>query len=226
MTAEAREAARAAAVERLMENGVVFEAPFSAVIDDGVSVARGVFIGAGVALRNGTVVGAGSRIEHGSVIDGCNVGQSCVINASQLFGSTLERGVTVGPYAYIRPGCHLGEGSRVGSFVELKNTRVGPRTNIPHLSYVGDADVGRHVNVGCGVITANFDGREKNKTTVGDDAFLGSNSVLVAPVKVGEGAVVAAGSVITGDVPPHALGIARGRQAVKEGWALGREKNW
>ena len=217
---------QAAIVARHIENGVVFQTPASAVVGGGVTIAPGVFVGVGVVLSGNTSVGAGCRLEYGAVVEDCVVGEDCVVNASQLRGSVLERGVTVGPYSFIRPGCRLCEGSHVGSFVELKNALIGPKTNIPHLSYVGDAEVGRHANVGCGVVTANFDGAGKHKTVVGDEAFVGSNAVLVAPVTVGGGSVVGAGSVITKDVPPNALAVARGRQFVKEGWAEGRERNW
>jgi len=138
----------------------------------------------------------------------------------------LEDRVRVGPYAHIRGGCRLRAGAFIGAFVELKNADVGANSFVAHLTYIGDADIGGHVNVGCGCATANFDGISKHRTLVGDDAFIGCNSVLVAPVSVGEGSVVAAGSVVTEDVPPEALAIARSRQVVKEDWAKDREKNW
>ncbi|GHV32468.1 hypothetical protein FACS18949_03470 [Clostridia bacterium] len=197
-------------VEKHIAGGVKFTLPDCVIIDETVTIGAGTTIDGAVVLRGNTVIG-------------CN----CTINASQIYDSALDDGVTVGPYAYIRPGCHLAGGARVGSFVELKNTRVGKDTNIPHLSYVGDADIGEHVNFGCGAITANFDGEKKHRTEIGHGAFIGSNAVLLAPSKIGAGAFVAAGSTVTGEVPDYALAVARVRDTViREDWAKERERNW
>jgi len=126
---------------------------------------------------------------------------------------------TVGPYAYLRPGADVGRDARIGDFVEIKNSRIGDESKVPHLSYVGDAEVGQRVNIGCGVITANYDGVNKHRTIIRDDAFIGSNSNLIAPVTVGAGAYVVAGSTITHDVPDDAMAIAREKQTNKEGYA-------
>ena len=146
------------------------------------------------------------------------------INASQVYGSTLERGSDVGPYAHIRPGCHVGEGCHVGAFVQLKNCRLGDGAKLSHLTYVGDADVGERVNFGCGTVTSNYDGFDKHRTVIGDDVFIGCNTNLVAPVEVGRGAYIAAGTTVTRDVPPDSLAIGRTRQEVKEGWAERRRR--
>ena len=131
---------------------------------------------------------------------------------------------TVGPFAYIRPHCRIGSGVKVGDFVELKNSTVGNDTKISHLTYVGDSDVGRHVNFGCGTVTVNYDGHTKFRTVIGDDAFIGCNTNLVAPVQVGSGAYTAAGSTITDDVPADSLAIARSSQVNKRQWAAKRKK--
>ena len=125
----------------------------------------------------------------------------------------------IGPFAYIRPNCHVGRGVKVGDFVELKNAGIGEGTKIAHLTYMGDADVGKNVNIGCGTVTVNYDGTSKYRTVIGDNAFIGCNSNLVAPVRIGAGAYTAAGSTITNDVDDNALAIARSRQVVKRQWA-------
>jgi len=138
--------------------------------------------------------------------------------------SIIEAGATVGPFAHLRPESVVRSGARVGNFVELKKTVVGKGSKVPHLSYMGDATIGEDVNVGAGTITCNYDGEVKHETVIADGAFVGTNSSLVAPLKVGEGAYIGAGSTITEDVPPHALALGRGRQVIKEGWALKRKK--
>ncbi len=155
---------------------------------------------------------------------GVTVGDGCTVHAfSHLEGATLGEGVSVGPYARLRPGTLLEAGARVGNFVELKNATLGPGAKANHLSYLGDATVGARANVGAGTITCNYDGARKHCTVIGDDAFVGSNSALVAPVTVGAGAYVGSGSVLTEDVPDGALAVARGRQVVKPGWAATRK---
>ncbi len=151
---------------------------------------------------------------------------------SHLVGAHVGKGVSVGPFARLRPGTRLGEGSRIGNFVEVKEAVLEAGAKANHLSYIGDAFVGANANIGAGTITCNYDGADKHRTTIGKDAFIGSNSALVAPVEIGEGAYVGTGSVITENVPPDALALARGRQTIKEGWAsrlrglksLGRKK--
>ena len=156
---------------------------------------------------------------------GVVVGDACVIHAfSHLEKAELAPGVQVGPYARLRPGARLAEGARIGNFVEVKNAAIGAGAKVNHLSYVGDAEVGARANLGAGTITCNYDGVNKHRTVIGEGAFIGSNSALVAPVAVGAGAYVGSGSVITDDVPPEALALGRARQAVKPGWARGKGK--
>lgn len=159
-----------------------------------------------------------------AVVNGCTVGSGVVINASQVNESTLGDGCDVGPYAHIRPNCTVGARCHIGAFVQLKNCVLGEGTKMSHLTYVGDADVGSGVNFGCGTVTTNYDGFEKHRCTIGDGAFIGCNTNLVAPVCVGGGAYIAAGATITKDVPPDALAVARARQENKEGWAARRRK--
>ncbi len=166
-----------------------------------------------VEIGEDTVVEPFTSI-HGSV----RIGRDCVIRHSYLLDCTLEDGVSVGPFAYLRPGTVLRAGAKVGTYVEVKNSDIGPDSKVPHLSYIGDADVGARTNLGAATITANYDGREKHRTTIGSDVKTSVDTTLVAPVTVGDGAYTGAGSVITEDVPPGALGIARARQVNKEGY--------
>jgi bifunctional UDP-N-acetylglucosamine pyrophosphorylase / glucosamine-1-phosphate N-acetyltransferase len=184
---------------------------------------------AGVTLIDpGSVhLAADTRFERDVVIEpfvvfgpGVSVGEGAVIHAfSHLEGAEVGPGVSVGPYARLRPGARLARGSRVGNFVELKATELGEGAKVNHLTYLGDASVGAGANVGAGTITCNYDGFAKHRTTIGEGAFVGSNSALVAPVTIGANAYVGSGSVITDSVPEDALAVARGRQAVKDGWA-------
>ena len=153
------------------------------------------------------------------MLTGCTVGDRTTVNASQGTDSIIGEDTTVGPFAYIRPGCTIGSHCRVGDFVELKNSVIGDGTKISHLTYVGDSDVGKRVNFGCGTVTVNYDGNHKYRTTIGDDVFLGCNTNLIAPVTVEDGAYTAAGSTVTEDVPADSLAIARARQVNKPGWA-------
>jgi bifunctional UDP-N-acetylglucosamine pyrophosphorylase/glucosamine-1-phosphate N-acetyltransferase len=146
------------------------------------------------------------------------IGPGSTVVSAQVLASELEEGCSVGPFAYVRPGCRLERGARAGSFVELKNTVLGPGARVPHLSYVGDAEVGEQTNIGAGNITANYDGFRKHRTTIGARVKTGSDCVFVAPVSVGDDAMTGAGSIITHDVPEGALGIARARQTVIEGF--------
>jgi bifunctional UDP-N-acetylglucosamine pyrophosphorylase/glucosamine-1-phosphate N-acetyltransferase len=153
---------------------------------------------------------------------GVRVGEGAVIHAfSHLEGARVAAGASIGPFARLRPGADIAEAAKVGNFVEIKKAVVEAGAKVNHLSYIGDARVGAGANIGAGTITCNYDGFEKFHTDIGAGAFVGSNSALVAPVVIGDGAYVGSGSVVTGDVPPDALAVARGRQHVKEGWAAG-----
>lgn len=206
--------------DRWMAAGVTLIDPDSVTIDDTVELAVDVVIEPQTHLRGRTQIGAGSRIGPGSLIENSRLGQNVTAMYSVVSESVVESGTRVGPYAHLRGHVHVGNGCRIGNFVELKNATLGDRTNVAHLSYLGDATLGERVNVGAGTITANYDGVKKHPTVIGDRSKTGSNSVLVAPVTVGADVTIAAGSVITDDVPDDSLAIARARQVVKPGWRL------
>lgn len=219
---------RAAAVLRrrtlddLMASGVTIVDPNNTYIDQGVKIGRDSTILPFTFLLGNTEVGSGCTIGPGSKITDCMIGEQVEIQYSVAIASRIGSGAVVGPYAYIRPGTVVGEQVKIGDFVEIKKSTIGKGSKIPHLSYVGDAVIGEKVNVGAGTITCNYDGKNKYQTILEDNAFIGSNTNLVAPVKVGQGAVVAAGSTITKDVPPNALGVARERQTNVEDWVKRR----
>jgi bifunctional UDP-N-acetylglucosamine pyrophosphorylase/glucosamine-1-phosphate N-acetyltransferase len=210
---------RDSVVERHIENGVRFVDRFAAYIDPRVTIGAGTVILPGTILRGGTTIGRDCEIGPNSMVRDCTIGNGTTINASQLNESTVGDHTNVGPFAYVRPNSHIGDEIKVGDFVEVKNSTIGNGTKISHLTYVGDSDVGEHVNFGCGTVTTNYDGFKKHRCTIGNHAFLGCNTNLIAPVKIGDGAYTAAGSTITKDVPDDALAIARERETVKEGWA-------
>ena len=211
--------------EELLAAGVTLEDPATTYVDDEVSVGPDTVIHPGVTLQGSTRIGArcelhsGVRIVDSAVGDDVTVNNFCVIT-----GSRVEAGGRIGPFAHLRPGTAIGETARVGNFVELKQATLGPGAKANHLSYVGDAAVGAGVNIGAGTITCNYDGESKQRTTLEDGAFIGSGTQLVAPVTVGRGAYVAAGSCVTRDVPPEALAVARGRQRNKPDWAARRRR--
>ena len=187
-------------------------------------VAPGAVLMPGTILRGHTTVASGAVIGPNSLLENAAVGQGSTVNASQIYDSTVGRHTNVGPFAYIRPGCTVGDDIKVGDFVELKNSTVGDGTKISHLTYVGDTDLGQRINLGCGTVTVNYDGKQKYRCTVGDDSFIGCNTNMIAPVTIGKGSYVAAGSTITHDVPEDALAIARARQINKPGWASDRRE--
>lgn len=216
--------ARHMGVERLLSQGVRVMDAESVYVGPQVTVGEDTVLLPGTILRGRTVIGTGCEIGPHTMIRDCVIGDRVVVNASQLNESTVEDEATVGPFAYVRPNCHVGKGVKVGDFVELKNSTVGEGTKISHLTYVGDTDAGAHINFGCGTVTVNYDGEKKFRTVIGDRAFIGCNTNLVAPVTVGEGAYTAAGSTITEDVPPDSLAVARDRQVVKKNWVKRRRK--
>ena len=219
---EAELTARNYGAYRLLESGVRIMDPNTCYVGPRVKVGEGTVILPGTILRGETVIGAGCELGPNSMVRDCTVGDNVVVNASQINESTVDAGTKIGPFAYIRPNCHVGANVKVGDFVELKNSTIGDGTKISHLTYVGDSDVGCRVNFGCGTVTVNYDGISKYRTTIGDDAFIGCNTNLVAPVRVGDGAYTAAGSTITDEVPADSLAIARPRQTVKKQWAARR----
>ncbi|MDN5292919.1 MAG: bifunctional UDP-N-acetylglucosamine pyrophosphorylase / glucosamine-phosphate N-acetyltransferase [Eubacteriales bacterium] len=207
----------------LMLSGVTIIDPATTYIEAGVKVGRDTIIYPQTYLEAGTEIGERCVIGPFTRIAQSVVGNDCTILASFVVESKIGNGVNVGPYAYLRPGTEVADGVRIGDFVEIKKSRIGTGSKVPHLSYIGDTTIGVGVNIGAGTITCNYDGVNKWPTIIGDGAFIGSNTNLVAPVEVGEGAVVAAGSTITKKVPPGALAVARERQYNIANWALRRK---
>ncbi|HEY6445667.1 MAG TPA: bifunctional UDP-N-acetylglucosamine diphosphorylase/glucosamine-1-phosphate N-acetyltransferase GlmU [Acidobacteriaceae bacterium] len=214
---------RLATARRLMASGVTIFRPETVTIDSGVEVGPDTVIEPYVQLLGETRIGSQCRIRSYSVLDHVTLGDNVLIrNSCVLAESHIEKGSEIGPFTHLRPGCHIGENAHIGNFVELKKTRLGADSKANHLSYLGDAQIGSGVNIGAGTITCNYDGVNKFPTVIEDGVFIGSDSALVAPVVIGEGSYVAAGSVITEDVPADALALARARQVNKPHWAKNR----
>jgi bifunctional UDP-N-acetylglucosamine pyrophosphorylase/glucosamine-1-phosphate N-acetyltransferase len=211
-------------LERLMLAGVTVTDPATTYLDADVEVGQDTELAPLTFLEAGTRVGVRCRLGPNVRLVGCTVGDDATVSQCVAIGSAIASRATVGPFASLRPGSELGDGAKVGTFVEVKQSSIGPGSKVPHLSYVGDADIGAGVNVGAGTVFVNYDGADKHRTTVGDGAFIGSDTMLVAPVTVGEGAQTAAGSTITKDVPPDALAIERSDQRTIEGWAARRRR--
>jgi bifunctional UDP-N-acetylglucosamine pyrophosphorylase/glucosamine-1-phosphate N-acetyltransferase len=212
------------AASALMRAGVTIEDPDRFDVDEGVEVGEETVIEPNVRLLGRTRVGPGCRLGAGSVLRDTVVGEGVTVNPYTVTDDArLERGAIVGPFSRLRPGADIGEEAHVGNFVEVKKTRLGKGSKANHLAYLGDARIGERVNVGAGTITCNYDGERKNPTVIGDGAFIGSDSILVAPIEIGAGAYVAAGSTLTDAVPPGALALGRARQSNKEGWAEKRQ---
>jgi bifunctional UDP-N-acetylglucosamine pyrophosphorylase / glucosamine-1-phosphate N-acetyltransferase len=204
--------------EKWMVAGVTLIDPNSITIDDTVELQPDVIIEPQTHLRGNTTIQTGSRIGPGSLIENSQLGENVTVQYSVVTDSIIQSGTRIGPYAHLRGHAQVGANCRVGNFVELKNTQLGDRTNVAHLSYLGDTTTGNKVNIGAGTITANYDGVNKHRTIIGDRTKTGSNSVLVAPVTLGDDVYVAAGSTVTEDVPDNSLVIARSRQVVKQDW--------
>ncbi|HLW54013.1 MAG TPA: bifunctional UDP-N-acetylglucosamine diphosphorylase/glucosamine-1-phosphate N-acetyltransferase GlmU [Candidatus Angelobacter sp.] len=214
---------RARKCAELMAAGVTIYRPETCTIDAGVQIGADTILEPFVQVLGATRIGSDCRIRSYSVIsDSRLTGNVLVRPGCVIDGAEISEGAIIGPYAHLRPGSEIGEGAHVGNFVETKKARLGRRVKANHLSYLGDAEVGADVNVGAGTITCNYDGEKKHVTVIEEGAFIGSDSTLVAPVRVGKGAYIAAGSTITDDVPADALALGRGRQAVKQGWAKQR----
>ncbi len=201
-----------------MREGVTVVDSASTWIHASVDLAPDVILLPGTSLEGATSVAAGARIGPDTTLIDVEVGENAVVTRTQASLSVIGPGASVGPYAYLRPGTTLGAGGKIGTFVETKNARIGAGAKAPHLSYLGDAVIGEGANIGAGVIFANYDGVRKSTSTVGAHTFVGSNSVLAAPVEVADGAYIAAGSTITGDVGPGDLAVSRGRQRNVPGW--------
>jgi bifunctional UDP-N-acetylglucosamine pyrophosphorylase/glucosamine-1-phosphate N-acetyltransferase len=211
-------------LERLMESGVTIIDPASTYIDDTVTIGPDTvvyphaIVEGATDIGSGCIVGPGTHISNSRLADGVRLKPYCV-----LTDAVVEEGVQLGPFCHLRPAAHIGAGAHVGNFVEVKKSRIGRGAKANHLAYIGDATVGENVNIGAGAITCNYDGERKHETVIRDRAFIGTNTSLVAPVTIGEGAYVGSGSVITRDVPPGALAVERSPQVVKDGWVARRK---
>ena len=211
--------------EQLLQAGVEMMDPSAVYVEDTVTVGAGTLLLPGTILRGNTTVGPNCQIGPNVMLTSCTVEEGCTINASQCEESVIRKNCQIGPYTHIRPHCDVGEGSKIGAFVQLKNCNLGKGTKMAHLTYVGDSDVGEGCNFGCGTVTCNYDGFQKFRTTIGNHVFVGCNTNFVPPVTIGDGAYIAAATTVTQDVPGDAMVIGRQRQQVKEGWAAAnREK--
>ena len=228
LTMQQREAARASLAARREERLAVLEELIAAgvqvmsediYVERGVQVAPGATLLPGAILRGKTIVAEGCVIGPNTLLENAVVGKNTTVNASQVYDSTLGENNKIGPYTHVRKDTVTGYGVHLGAYVETKNSNFAMGNTVSHLTYIGDSDVGKYCNFGCGTVTCNYDGENKFRTTIGDYVFVGCNTNLVAPVTVGDGAYTAAGSTITKDVPAGDMGIARERQTNLEGWA-------
>ncbi|MFN4895128.1 MAG: bifunctional UDP-N-acetylglucosamine diphosphorylase/glucosamine-1-phosphate N-acetyltransferase GlmU [Pseudomonadota bacterium] len=212
-------------IAALQAAGVHFVHPQSVTIDAGVQIEPGAIIGPNVQLRGATKIACGAVIEGTALLIDTQVNANAEIRlGSRVEGAVIGESATVGPCAHVRPGTTLGKHVRIGNFVEVKNAKLADGAKASHLTYLGDCSVGADSNIGAGTITCNYDGYKKSQTTIGSGVFVGSNSCLVAPVEIGDGSLVAAGSVVTQDVPKDALALGRAPQVNKEGWAKRRRE--
>ncbi len=209
---------------KLMLEGVTIIDPDNTFICNDAVIGIDTVIYPGTVIEGKTVIGKNVYIGPNCRLINATIGDGTDVNISTIVESSVGSNTHVGPYAYIRPGCNIGSGCKVGDFVELKKAQIGDGTKLSHLTYVGDAEVGCNVNFGCGTVVVNYDGKNKYKTVIKDNAFIGCNSNLVSPVTVNEGAYIAAGSTITDEVPKNTLAIARARQVIKENWQDRRKK--
>src|SRR5210317_1678858 len=211
-------------IEDFMEQGVYFQDPTSTYIDSEVTISSGTKIFANTHLTGKTSIDADCVIGPNAQINDSSIGKNSKVVNSVINQSVIKENGNIGPFAHIRPGSELGEGVKVGSFAETKKSKIGKGSKVPHLAYVGDAELGENVNFSAGAITVNYDGKEKHKTEIKDGAFIGSDVMLVAPVTIGEDSMIGAGSVITKDVPSKALGIERNNQKNIEGYVDRKNK--
>jgi bifunctional UDP-N-acetylglucosamine pyrophosphorylase/glucosamine-1-phosphate N-acetyltransferase len=220
---EATEVLRRAKIDALLDAGVTVMAPEWVYIEPEVSVGADSLIEPGVVLLGKTRIGKGVRIQTGCVVENCRVDNGAHLKPySVLADSRVRRGAILGPFAHLRPEADIGEDARIGNFVEVKKSRIGKGSKANHLAYIGDAFVGRKANIGAGTITCNYDGLAKHKTAIGDGVFVGSDTQFVAPVTIGKGAIIGAGTTVTKDVPPYALALSRADQVVIAGWVIRR----
>ncbi len=209
---------RKAIIDQLIEQGVQIPCPDGVIIENNVKIEKGTVIMPNTVLLGEVEIGTDCVIGPNSYIVDSTIGNNTKLNNTQVYSSKVGSGVTAGPFVHIRPSCNIADNVHIGNFVEVKNSNVDEGSKLPHLLYVGDSDVGKDVNFGCGCVTVNYDGRNKSRTVVKDGAFIGCNTNLVAPVTVGKNAFTAAGSTITEDVPDNSLALARTRQVIKNDW--------
>ncbi len=220
---ETNEIMKGRIAKKLMMDGVTIIDPKNTYIETSVRIERDVTIYPGCILEGDTliqedsVIGPNTRIKDGKIGKGASIQNSIVLESS------IGEGTTVGPFAYIRPGNKIGKHAKIGDFVEMKNSNFGDHSKASHLTYIGDGDVGSNVNLGCGVVFVNYDGKNKNRTYVGDNSFIGCNANLIAPVRINTNSYIAAGTTVTKEVPQDSLAIGRARQENKEGWVVERE---
>ena len=202
--------ARMAVIEKHLANGVEFTCTDGVVIERGVEIGVGTEILPNTIIRKNTTIGKNCKIGPNTVVENCKIGDDVNLHTVQAYESEIEAGVKIGPYVHIRPDSVVKSGAKIGDFVEIKNSTIGEKTAIAHLAYVGDSDIGKRVNIGCGTVTVNYDGIAKSRCVIGDNCFIGCNTNLIAPVKLGKAVYTAAGTTVTRDVPDYALAIDRG----------------
>ncbi|MBE7054193.1 MAG: hypothetical protein E7391_07970 [Ruminococcaceae bacterium] len=205
-------------IKKHIDNGVKIVDVSNTYIDEEVEIGKGTILLPGVILQGNTVIGENCQIGPFSTIENTKIGNNTVFKNSVAMDASIGDDTTVGPFAYIRPKADIRNHVKIGDFVEIKNSVIDDGTKVSHLTYIGDSDVGKNINFGCGTITVNYDGKNKFRTVIEDNAFIGCNTNLVAPVTVKKGAFIAAGSTITDDVDEDSLAIARCRQTVKKDW--------
>lgn len=217
-----KEAERLEIAIKHLNNGVEFADINTAYIEESVIIGKGTLIGPCVSLQGDTTIEENCTILQNSRVKDSKIAKDVTIESSVILGSEIGESTKVGPFAYVRPGSLIGKECKIGDFVEIKNSTFKDGSKASHLTYIGDADVGKNVNLGCGVVFVNYDGTHKHRTTVGDGAFIGCNTNLVSPLTVETGAYIAAGSTVTLNVPEDALCVARAKQRNIEGWASKR----
>lgn len=217
--AEANKTANIRKINELAHSGVTINYPDNVYVEDNVTIGEDTCLMPGTILEACTVIGSNCVIGPSTRISDSTIGNNVEIINSVILNSKVEDGVHIGPFAYLRPGSNIGSNVKIGDFVEVKNSVIGEGTKVSHLTYIGDSEVGRNVNFGCGVVTVNYDGCSKHKTCIGDSSFIGCNSNLIAPVTVGNNSYIAAGSTITDNIPDDSFAIARQYQVTKEGYA-------
>lgn len=217
--------ARMMIIENHLNNGIGFICTDGVIIERNVEIGTGTEILPNTIIRGNTKIGNNCTIGSGSVIENCTIGNNVTVDTAQIYNSVIEDDVKIEHYVHIRPNSHIKKGAYVSDFVEIKNSVIGEKTAVSHLVYIGDSDVGRKVNIGAGTVTVNYDGIEKSRCTVGDKCFIGCNTKLIAPVRLGKAVYTAAGTTVTKDIPDYALAIDRGVMKIKEGYTIRKLKS-